>query len=245
MELLPEFTFERFIPTASASRAYRTCVAQLDRVVTSSGVLLLHGPRGTGKTHLLHAVGHAVRDRFPAARLMCTTAVDLSADLVDAARRDQCASLYRRYCGLDVLLIDDLHILAGKHATQRELAALLRRSAAGGACIFCASTIGPTGIDEFTSGLAVLPTYRHVVLRPASQPEMRYMIEVLAAAEQLMVPTSLVDLLARGCCGDVRRAVGAITQLKAAKYLPVAGEMLLGARRLACDPSDQSERRHT
>ena len=235
MELLPDFTFERFIPTASASQAYRTCVAQLDCIATASGVLLLHGPCGTGKTHLLHAVGHAVRDRFPVACLMCTTAADLSADLLDAARRDQCALLHRKYCSLDVLLIDDLHTLVGKPATQRELAALLRRSVAAGTYVLCASAFGPQAIAEFTSGLAVLPTYRHVALRPASQSELRHIIGVLAAAEQLTVPTSMVDLLARGCCGDVRRAVGAITQLNAAKRLPPTGAISPGACRLTCD----------
>lgn len=185
MDFLPNFTFDRFIPTASTSLAYRTCVRQLDCVAKAPGVLLLHGPCGTGKTHLLHAIGHAARDRIPSARMRCTTAADLTSDLIAAARRDQRSLLHQMYCSLDVLLIDDLDVLVRRPATQRELAALLQRSVAAGACVLCASTLAPQAMAEFSLGLAVLPTYRHVALRLVSQCELRRIIRVLAAVEQV------------------------------------------------------------
>ena len=158
-----EFTFDRFVPTPASANAYRACGAMAECAPTSPGILLLHGPSGTGKTHLLHSIGHAVLHRSPARRLACVTVTELVDEIIDALRRD-CSGDFRKYSQLDVLLVDDLHVLAGRPRTQREIAGILRACLDAGVRVVCAAAVAPIEIAELSAWLRSLPRSQLVVL---------------------------------------------------------------------------------
>jgi chromosomal replication initiation ATPase DnaA len=82
--------------------------------------LVLAGPTGAGKTHLLHGIGNALAEA-PGAVVACLSAHDLVTELVDALEQGRVTAWQARYRRATALLLDDVHLLAGKDRTQEEL----------------------------------------------------------------------------------------------------------------------------
>jgi chromosomal replication initiator protein len=82
--------------------------------------LFIFGGSGLGKTHLLHAVGHAVRQSRPEARVTYVPAERFTNEMIFAIQHSQTLAFRNRYRNVDVLLIDDIQFLAGKEGTQEE-----------------------------------------------------------------------------------------------------------------------------
>ena len=83
--------------------------------------LFIHGPCGVGKTHLLHGVASHFQERNPGARVLCTTGETFTNGFVTAVRSGSVEKFRRAHRGLRLLCIDDVHLIAGKNATQTEL----------------------------------------------------------------------------------------------------------------------------
>jgi chromosomal replication initiation ATPase DnaA len=116
----PHWRLEDVVAVAGnevAVHAARTVVAEPGRRYNP---LVLAGPSGTGKTHLLHGIGNALA-AIPGAVVACLSAHDLVAELVEALEQGRVAAWQARYRRADALLLDDVHLLAGKERTQEEL----------------------------------------------------------------------------------------------------------------------------
>ena len=81
---------------------------------------MIVGPTGVGKTHLLHGIGHAL-SAGPDALVACLSAQDFLDELVQAIERDRLDAWRSRYRRASALLLDDVHLLAGKERSQEEL----------------------------------------------------------------------------------------------------------------------------
>ena len=82
--------------------------------------LFIYGGAGLGKTHLMQAVGHKVRSIDKAARLSYVSSEKFTNEVVNAIRYDKTLALREKYRNVDVLLVDDIHFISGKQATQQE-----------------------------------------------------------------------------------------------------------------------------
>ncbi len=82
--------------------------------------LMLYGPSGVGKTHLLHAIANETRRRNPQARIRYIRSEDFTRELVESIQGGYCMKFRKEYMDLDLLLVDDIQFLAGKEATQEE-----------------------------------------------------------------------------------------------------------------------------
>src|SRR6185369_365817 len=82
--------------------------------------LVIHGSVGTGKTHLLEGVFAGIKRRFPGLAVRYATAEDFTNRFVQSMRMGKLANFRKQYRDCDVLLVDDLHFLAAKKATQEE-----------------------------------------------------------------------------------------------------------------------------
>src|SRR5262249_46907841 len=83
--------------------------------------LFIFGGAGLGKTHLLRAIGHAIFASAPETKILFLTSESFTNELIQAIRTDKMKDFrekYRTHC--DVLLLDDVHFLAGKERTQEE-----------------------------------------------------------------------------------------------------------------------------
>ncbi|MCB1651403.1 MAG: chromosomal replication initiator protein DnaA [Alphaproteobacteria bacterium] len=116
----PRLTFESFVvgkPNALAHAAAR-------RVVESMSVpfnpLFIYGGVGLGKTHLMHAIAHAIEDQYPEKTVMYLSAEKFMYQFVKALRSDSTMAFKEQFRSVDVLMIDDIQFIAGKESTQEE-----------------------------------------------------------------------------------------------------------------------------
>jgi chromosomal replication initiator protein len=184
----------------------------------AAGVVLLHGPTGIGKTHLLRAVADAARRRC-ACRLVETRAVDLIASIVRELRdRDATRASLRYFGRLDLLIVDDLEWLFGKGGSQIAVGQLFRTLVMSGATVVCASGIPPGPLCEFVSALDS-SSYRELPLIRPTPAEMQILIRHLATLQDISLSQETERQIAARSGGDIGRACGLVAQFAAAiKY---------------------------
>ncbi|MFN2591261.1 MAG: chromosomal replication initiator protein DnaA [Candidatus Dormibacteria bacterium] len=119
--LNPNFTFSTFVVGNSSSFAHATCRAVADAPGRAYNPLFLYGGVGLGKTHLMHAIGHAVRQgRARPPKVAYITSEKFMNEMIASIQENRTHDFRLRYRTVDVLLIDDIQFLAGKDRTQEE-----------------------------------------------------------------------------------------------------------------------------
>ncbi len=119
-QLNPRLTFESFVVGSSNRFTHAACLAVADKPASVYNPLFIFGGSGLGKTHLLHAVGHAAKSRRPELRVAYVPAERFTNEMIYAIQHAQTLAFRNKYRNVDVLLIDDIQFLAGKESTQEE-----------------------------------------------------------------------------------------------------------------------------
>jgi len=120
VQLNPRFTFETFVVGACNQFAHAAAKAVAERPAQVYNPLFIYGGVGMGKTHLMHAVGWRLLQNQPSLRVIYTSAERFMNDMIRCIRQQRMTAFHDNYRSADVLLIDDVHILSGKEATQEE-----------------------------------------------------------------------------------------------------------------------------
>lgn len=115
-----QFTFERFIVGASNRYAHAAAMAVAESPATSYNPLFIYGNSGLGKTHLLYAIGHAIRKSYPSYRIVYAKGDDFTNELISAIQTGKNIEFREKYRQADLLLMDDIQFIAGKVQTQEE-----------------------------------------------------------------------------------------------------------------------------
>lgn len=116
--LNPRYTFDSFIVGPSNRMAHASAMAVAERPGTAYNPLFLYGDSGLGKTHLLQAIGQMGQDM--GRRVLYVTSEVFTNELINAIRTQSTEQFRAKYRTIDVLLLDDVHFLAGKEQTQEE-----------------------------------------------------------------------------------------------------------------------------
>jgi chromosomal replication initiator protein len=118
--LNPKYTFEKFVVGSCNQFANAAAKAAAEAPGTSYNPLFIYGGVGLGKTHLMHAIGHAIKQQSPHKRVAYISSERFMNELIDAIRFNKTPIFRDRYRSIDVLLMDDVQFLAGKDRTQEE-----------------------------------------------------------------------------------------------------------------------------
>ncbi len=114
IKLNRHYQFENFIEGPSNQFVKSAAIGIAHRPSRTYNPLFIHGKVGLGKTHLLHAVGHAIQSSHKNLKVQCITTEAFINDLVDSLRNKSVASMKRFYRDLDVLLVDDIQFLQNR-----------------------------------------------------------------------------------------------------------------------------------
>jgi len=120
--LQENFTFDTFIPGENSNFAYNASLAVAKDPGKKYNPILLYGGSGLGKTHLMQAIGNYINNQNPGKLKICyVPAESFTNEFIRSTREKNTESFKNKYRKLDVLLLDDIHFLEGKEATQEEL----------------------------------------------------------------------------------------------------------------------------
>src|SRR5262249_54455002 len=118
--LTAEFTFDSFVEGKSNQLAKAASLQVAENPGRAYNPLFLYGGVGLGKTHLMHAIAHLVKQRDPEARIAYVHSERFVGDMVRALQHNSMNEFKTAYRSLDALLIDDIQFFAGKERSQEE-----------------------------------------------------------------------------------------------------------------------------
>jgi chromosomal replication initiator protein len=221
----PRYVFDSFV----VGESNRFAVAAAQAVAKSPGrvwnPLFLHGDSGLGKTHLLHAIAHAIVDATPGARVAIVTSERYTNDFVDALSSNSMPDFRRKYRECGALLVDDVQFFAGRDKTAEEFFHTFNALYEQNVQIVLSSDRSPKelkGLEErlcsrFEWGMRV-----HI-----DTPEFETRAAILkkkANAERIELPDEVASLLATHIKSNVRELEGALMRLAA--FASLKGEAL-------------------
>lgn len=211
------YRFESFVDGPTNQFAMSAAHAVADHPGTRYNPLFIFGGVGLGKTHLLHAIGHAVREKNPHARVRYVTSEQFVNELILAIRTDKMQafrSKYRDRC--DVLLIDDIQFIAGKEGTQDEFFHTFNDLHSHGKQVIISSDRPPKSLATLEERL--LSRFEWGLTADVQPPdeETRRAI-LLAKADDLnrYVPDEVIEFIAHNSRQNIRELEGALNKVVA------------------------------
>jgi len=119
-QLNPRYTFETFVVGSCNQFAHAAARAVTESPSKAYNPLFLYGDVGLGKTHLMQAIGHAIKNNWKEVRLAYVSSEQFTNEMINSLRYDRMVSFRDKYRSIDILLIDDIEFIGGKERTQEE-----------------------------------------------------------------------------------------------------------------------------
>ena len=220
------FTFDRFVVDAANRVAFNAARVLAEPGVPRFSPLFLHSGTGQGKTHLMHAIGHAFLAQHPDATVICMSAERFMFDFVAAMRARDTHSFKQRLRGADLLLIDDLQFIAGKDATQEEFFHTVNEIMSAGKRLVISADRCPQALDGVEARIVSRMSVGLVADIKAPDLTLRRAIldRKLADLPEAKVPAEVLDLLAARIHANIRELEGALNRVVA--YAQLTGDSI-------------------
>ncbi|WP_439236130.1 chromosomal replication initiator protein DnaA [Lonepinella koalarum] len=215
--LNPHYVFDNFVGGKSNQLA-RSAGLKVSKHPgdTLANPLFLYGSTGLGKTHLLHAIGNAILEDNPNARIVYIHSERYVQEMVKALKTERLEQFKKFYRSLDVLLIDDIQFFAGKSGTQEEFFHTFNSLFEGGRQIILTSDRLPKGIENFTERLT--SRFGVGLTLQIQPPELETRIAILlkkAEEKNLNLPEEVAFFIAERLRTNVRDLEGALNRVQA------------------------------
>jgi chromosomal replication initiator protein len=221
-QLNPKFTFDNFVVGSCNQFAHAGAKAVATMPSRSYNPLFIYGGVGMGKTHLMHAIGRSLVDNFPGMRLAYTSGERFMNEMINCIKLDRLPLFHQHYRNADVLLVDDVHFLAGKERTQEEFFHTFNELYDHQKQIVISSDSSPKNI----SGLVerVRSRFEWGLIVDVQPPDLETKMAILdkkADAEGIELPADVRIFIATKTKSNVRELEGALIKLIA--YASVTG----------------------
>jgi chromosomal replication initiator protein len=214
--LNPKYTFETFVIGGSNRFAHAAAIAVAENPGKSYNPLTIYGDSGLGKTHLLHALGHYVRNYFDRVRVRYVSTEELTNDFINAISQNKGADFRRRYRDVDVLLIDDIQFLEGKEQTQEEFFHTFNTLHNAQKQIVMTSDRPPKLLENLEPRLR--SRFGWGLITDVQPPDLETRIAILrkkAAQERLVAGPEVLEFIASRIQTNIRELEGALIRVTA------------------------------
>ncbi len=214
--LNPHHTFGNFVVGQSNNLAYLAGTQTATQLGKLYNPLVLYGPTGVGKTHLLQAVGNEVLAKYEDAKVLYVTAEKFTNDYLESLANKTQGAFRQKYRSVHLLIVDDIQFLAGKESTQDEFFHTFNDLYLSGKQIIAACDRHPKELGKLRDRL--VGRFLGGMCTDMGLPdlEMRVSIIRLKCGERgINLSEEMVNYIASECLGGVRELEGMITTVLA------------------------------
>jgi chromosomal replication initiator protein len=222
-QLNPRYAFETFVVGSSNQFAHAAALAVAEQPSKAYNPLFLYGGVGLGKTHLMQAAGHRVRQRNRELRVSYLSAEKFTNEVINALRFERMVSFRDKYRTVDVLLLDDIQFLAGKERTQEEFFHTFNALYDAQKQIVISSDAPPKEIPTLEERLR--SRFEWGLIADIQPPDLETKIAILmrkAESDNVTLSSEVAEFIARGIRSNIRELEGALVRLQA--YSTLVGE---------------------
>lgn len=211
----PKYTFEAFVIGNSNRFAHAAALAVAEAPALAYNPLFIYGGPGLGKTHLMHAIGHFSRQQNPELNVLYVPCERFTNEMIKAIGSNTTESFRHRYRSVDILLIDDVHFLAGKVQTQEEFFHTFNDLHSARKQIILSSDKPPREISKLEERLR--SRFEWGLIADIQPPDLETRIAILqkkAEAERLPgIDNEVLEFIAVRSENNIRELEGALTRV--------------------------------
>ena len=218
--LNPKYTFETFVVGSCNQFAHAAALAVAEAPSKTYNPLYVYGGVGLGKTHLMCAIGHRIKEANRHLRLSYISAEKFMNELINAIRYDRTMTFREKYRSIDILLIDDIQFMAGKERTQEEFFHTFNALYDGQKQIIISSDCPPREIPTLEERLH--SRFEWGLIADIQPPDLETKVAILrkkAEMEKLSLPDNVVLFIASKIKSNIRELEGSLVRLTALSSL--------------------------
>lgn len=242
----PRFTFEAFVEGPSNRFARAASLAVAESPAKAYNPLFIYGGVGLGKTHLMQAVANHLRAKNPQIKNCYLTSERFTNELIEAIQRHSTTQFRQKYRNIDVLMIDDIHFIAGKESTQEEFFHTFNVLFDNHKQIIISSDRPPKEISNLEERLS--SRFSWGLITDIQPPDLETRIAILrkkVEREPINVPEEVINFIAGQINTNIRELEGALIRVVAYSLLEEKEVSLGLAQEVLKDLVKESRRKIT
>ncbi len=216
---LPEaaaFTFDRFIVGQSNKFAYAAAIAVAETPGKKYNPLFIYGNSGLGKTHLLLAIAHAVREKTPSVKISYVKGEEFTNQLVSHLQRKTPEEFRNKYRNVDLFLVDDIQFIAGKERIQEEFFHTFNDIYEAGHQIVITSDRPPKEMANLQDRLRT--RFEGGLMADVQPPDLETRMAIIRSKSMglgLLLSDDIVEYIAEAITSNIRQIEGVVHRLTA------------------------------
>ena len=214
--LNPKYTFENFVLGDANRFAYAAALAVAESPTEAYNPLFIYGGVGLGKTHLMQAIGHFVRQNDPQKKIMYITSESFTNEMISAIQQKKTYEFREKIRKVDVLMVDDIQFIAGRESTQREFFNTFNELYNDNKRIVLTSDKPPKDIQRLEERLC--SRFEWGLVADIQRPDVDTWLAILkgkAKQENISVPDDVLQMIAVQIDSNVRELEGCLSRLVA------------------------------